>query len=165
MAGLICEFVQADAYDIPENYNNSFDLIYISIGFLPWLPDLNRFFKIAARLLRNEGHLVIYDTHPFLNMFDPGNKGWPPRFADSYFRKKPWADTSTLDYYASAEYEASIHYDFPHTLTDIFGGLIEAGMVIIKFEENADDISLCYAHFGNKEPKIPMSYILIGQKK
>ena len=46
MAKLTCEFVRTDIYEIPEDYNDSFDLIYISIGFLPWLPDLERFFKI-----------------------------------------------------------------------------------------------------------------------
>jgi ubiquinone/menaquinone biosynthesis C-methylase UbiE len=164
-AKLTCEFVRTDIYEIPENYDNSFDLIYISIGFLPWLPDLGRFFEIAARLLRKNGQLLIYESHPFLHMFDAEAKDYPPRIVESYFRREPWVDTTSLDYYTNTVYDASAQYNFPHTLSDLIGGMVRAGLEVVRFEEYAEDISLCYAHFNNKEPKIPMSYILIGQKK
>jgi ubiquinone/menaquinone biosynthesis C-methylase UbiE len=164
-AQLACEFVRTDIYEIPDDYDNSFDLIYISIGFLPWLPDLGRFFKIAVRLLRKNGHILIYESHPFLHMFDPVAKDYPPRIMESYFKKDPWVDTTSLDYYTKTVYDASAQYTFPHTLSDLIGGMIQADLEVVRFEEYAEDISLCYAHFNNKEPKIPMSYVMIGQKK
>ncbi len=35
------------------------------------MPDLARFFRVVAGLLRPGGQLVIYETHPVLEMFDP----------------------------------------------------------------------------------------------
>ena len=164
-AKLTCEFVRTDIYKIPEGYNDSFDLIYISIGFLPWLPDLGRFFKIAARTLRKNGHILIYESHPFLHMFDPVAKDYPPRIMESYFKKEPWVDTTSLDYYTNTVYNASAQYTFPYTFADLIGGMIQAGLEVVRFEEYAKDISACYEHFNDKEPKIPMSYVMIGQKK
>jgi SAM-dependent methyltransferase len=164
-AKLECEFVRTDIYEIPKEYNDSFDLIYLSIGFLPWLPDLSKFFKIAAGLLRKNGILLIYDTHPFIHMFNPDNKDEPFRMTDSYFRKEPWVNTTTLDYYNNTPYEASVHYDFPHTLSDVIGGLIKQQLEIILFEEHPHDISVCYAYMENIGLQLPLSYILAGKKK
>lgn len=51
-AGVETEFVRTDIYEIPKKYNNRFDLLYISIGILPWMPNLSGLFQVAARILR-----------------------------------------------------------------------------------------------------------------
>ncbi len=163
-SGISCKFVRTDIYEMPEVFKNSFDLIYISIGVLPWMPDLELFFKIAAGLLKTNGVLFIYESHPFLHMFDPSKKDDPFKVNDSYFRKEPWAE-SGLDYYANTQYDASIHYDFPHTMSDVIGGFMKNKLEIILFEEYEHDISLCYSQMDNKDLKVPMSYILVGRKK
>ena len=35
------------------------------------MPDLVIFFAVVTKLLRPGGRLVIYETHPVLEMFDP----------------------------------------------------------------------------------------------
>ncbi|SYZ72153.1 conserved hypothetical protein [Candidatus Zixiibacteriota bacterium] len=160
-----CGFVRSDIYEIPQIYNNSFDLIFITIGFLPWLPDLNRFFKIVHQLLRKGGTLLIYDSHPFLNMFDPHKQEKPFTMTDSYFRKEPWVENQSLDYYSNTPYEASTHYDFPFTLSDILNGLISNHFEIIRFNEYDHDISLCYEYLQKAGSMMPLSYILIAGKK
>src|SRR5207237_743579 len=37
MSGVTCEFVRTDVYDIPDTYDASFDLVYISVGTLGWM--------------------------------------------------------------------------------------------------------------------------------
>src|SRR5258708_476228 len=41
-----CEFIATDVHRIPSTYDKRFDLIYISIGALGWMPDLEAFFAI-----------------------------------------------------------------------------------------------------------------------
>ncbi|MCK4572920.1 MAG: methyltransferase domain-containing protein, partial [candidate division Zixibacteria bacterium] len=42
IANVDCRFVRTDAYDIGPEWNNQFDLIYISIGAISWMPNLDR---------------------------------------------------------------------------------------------------------------------------
>jgi SAM-dependent methyltransferase len=65
------DFVCADVYALPEGLEGRFDLALITIGVINWMPDLPRFLKVAASLLVPGGRLVIYETHPVLDMFEP----------------------------------------------------------------------------------------------
>jgi len=94
ISGLNCDFVRSDVYDIGEEYYNQFDLIYISIGALSWLPDLDRFYRIVTAMLKREGLLVVYEMHPFTYLlaaedeegYDPDN---PLKITFSYYRTEP----------------------------------------------------------------------------
>ncbi|MDZ4121312.1 MAG: class I SAM-dependent methyltransferase, partial [Candidatus Cloacimonadaceae bacterium] len=63
--GIAAEFYQSDVYAIPQDFHACFDVVYITIGALVWLPDLDGFFQMAASLLRPGGHVFIYEQHPF----------------------------------------------------------------------------------------------------
>ncbi|WP_367153206.1 methyltransferase domain-containing protein, partial [Leisingera sp. F5] len=58
-------------YSLPSGIRRDFDFAVITIGVLNWMPDLGRFFQSVAGLLRPGGRLVIYETHPVLEMFEP----------------------------------------------------------------------------------------------
>jgi SAM-dependent methyltransferase len=163
-AGVDCEFVRTDVYEIPPQYRGCFDLIYVSIGALAWMPDLNRFFAIASSLLRNNGRLLIYEIHPFLHMFDPSKKDDPLQVSESYFRSEPWIDNDSLDYYGNAQYPASVQYNFPHKISDLINGCVKHRLEIALFEEYSRDISVSWSYLQNDRIKLPMSYILIGRK-
>ena len=62
---------------ISEDFDNSFDIATTTIGVLGWMPDLVKFFAVAARLLRSGGALFIYEQHPILDMIKPGAAGEP----------------------------------------------------------------------------------------
>src|SRR5262249_44569865 len=53
------EFVRSSVYDIPSSFDSQFDLVYITVGVLGWLPDLDAFFGIVSRLLNTDGQLFI----------------------------------------------------------------------------------------------------------
>lgn len=85
--GLSPRFVEADVYDLPNDLG-TFDLALITIGVLNWMPELPRFFQIVSQLLTDKGVLVIYETHPFLELFDPvSDTPFAPAF--SYFDHRP----------------------------------------------------------------------------
>jgi SAM-dependent methyltransferase len=168
ISGLNCSFVRTDVYDIGVEHNEAFDLVYITIGSLYWLPDLERFFEIVSRILTEDGVLMIYDSHPFLNMYEtPGDPAYDPgnplKVVYPYFKKDPWTDTSGLDYLGGTQYYGKKNYGFPHTLSAVFNAIIRSGIQIVELTEYPHDVSVCYKHL---EPRgdLPLSYILIGRK-
>ena len=160
-----CEFVRTDIYDIPDKFNDSFDLIYMSIGFLTWLPDLARFMERAARLLRKEGIMLIYDAHPFLHMFDCDKKDDPLKVRESYFKDEPWEDFGSLDYYGLTPYDGTVKYNFAHKLSDIINGFLRNRLRIFRFEEYEHDISVCYQYLETTAMRLPLSFLIAGKKE
>ncbi|OQY27737.1 MAG: hypothetical protein B6244_09515 [Candidatus Cloacimonetes bacterium 4572_55] len=127
-SGLNCEFVRTDVYDIGEEYTDRFDLIYLSIGGIVWLPDLDAFFSIVRRLLKNHGLVVIYDSHPVTNIlgaegdeeFDPSN---PLKPVFSYFREEPWISNNGIDYIGKTSYKSETMYSFTQPMSMVISGL------------------------------------------
>ncbi|WP_052675835.1 class I SAM-dependent methyltransferase [Paenibacillus sp. IHBB 10380] len=165
-SGLPCTFVRTDVYDIDSTHVNQYDLMYISIGALTWLPDLHKFFGIASTLLKKDGMLVIYEMHPLLNMLameDEPEFEDPLKIAFSYFKSDPWIANTGIDYVGNTTYESQTNYSFSHTLASIFNAVIQSGINITEYEEHQHDISCIYTDV-EKEGKFPMSYTLIGKK-
>ena len=163
-AGHDCEFVATSVYDIPATYDEQFDLIFISIGVLSWMPDLDAFFAVVARLLRAGGQLMIYEMHPFTTMLNvPDATDTPLQIELSYFKRDAHRETDGLDYYTRQQYDALPNYWFTQTLSTLLNGCTRNGIAISSFDEYAHDIS---SIFGHLEPlqMIPLSYILVGQK-
>ncbi len=161
-----CEFVRSSVYDISAEYDGSFDLAYITIGALGWLPDIDGFFAVVARLLRPGGFVFIYEMHPILDMFEnaPEYRADPLRIYHSYFKADPYADTTGLDYIGNTSYEGPISYWFHHKLSDVITALLRSHLSIRAFDEYDHDISEVFKHLEPLPVKPPLSYILVGQK-
>ncbi len=168
LTGKRCRFVRADVYDIDEIYFNQFDIVFITIGSLAWLPDLPGFFQIVSNMLKPSGHLVIYEMHSFAYVFpciddpdyDPQN---PYNVTYSYFRKEAWANNDGIDYLGGEKYEGKTNYSYTQTLSDIINPIIKSGMTLREFLEYPHDISNIYEFF-EKEQKLPLCFILIASK-
>lgn len=168
IAGTDCQFVRTDVLEIGEEYNDSFNFIYISIGALSWLPDLEGFFRIVSRMLREEGTLLIYEQHPFTYMLaatdEPDfDKEHPMKVAYSYYRTEPWANDTGMDYVGGTKYKAKEAFSFTQKLSDIFNAIIKSGINILEFTEYSHDISEMWDHII-REKMIPLCYILVGKK-
>jgi len=166
---LPAEFIRTDAYDISIEFYNEFDLVYISIGALAWLPELDEFFKIVSRLLKNTGHLVIYEQHPFVYMLaQPGDELYvesdPIKIVHSYFREEPWIDTDGIDYVGKSRYNAKVCYNFTQALSKIINAIIKNDIKLQELNEYPHDISDEFEHLAGQD-KLALSYILIGQKE
>ncbi len=160
-----CEFARTDVYAIPASYDAHFDLVFISIGALGWLPDIRGFFSIVARLLKPRGTLFIYEQHPILVMFEGYDKDEPPPLRHSYFQSKPFEEKSGLDYYGFTSYDAPTSYWFHHKLSDIVQAILDHGLALEHFREHAHDISNMFAHIEQMRIKPPLSYTLAAVKK
>ncbi len=171
VAGTDCTFIQTDIYDLEplsSEWHQQFDFVYISVGALCWLPDLKKFFRICAALLKEEGRLVMLEGHPYVNIFGfPGEEGFDPEYplnpVYSYFRKEEFVYTDGIDYVGGVEYESKPHVNFSHTISEILNGMIASHLNLVQIQEYPYDITSIYPEFEEGH-KVPLSVLIVGQK-
>lgn len=164
VSGLDCSFLCSDIYALPPDVRRDFDFAVITIGVLNWMPDLARFFRVAAGLLKPGGQLVIYETHPVLEMFDP-ETDTPFVLSESYFRQEPFAVDSAITYDGRSGHAAPTSYWYIHKMSDIITGMISAGLTITGFEEHAhSNREVDYAIYENRSAQLPMCFTLTAVK-
>ncbi|MEX2535115.1 MAG: class I SAM-dependent methyltransferase [Trueperaceae bacterium] len=161
-AGSRAEFVRTDVYEIESMYTESFDLVYVTVGAIGWMPDLPGWFQLVGRLLRPNGHLFIYEMHPVLGMFEAQDG---PVLRHSYFRSDPFVEEAAPDYLAPDVVVTAPSVWFQHTLGDIVGGALRAGLKLEDFAEHQHDLSAVYRSFAELETVPPMSYHLLAVKQ
>ena len=157
------EFVQTEIAKIPAAYDERFDIAVVTVGVLGWMPDLIEFFATARRILKPCGHLVVYEQHPILNMYDNRDKRVPPVADESYFRSEPFRSDNGLDYWANRNYEAKPCYWTFHKMSDVVMSLLRAGLAIEDFEEFPHNVGT-HDHLEKQPQQLPLSYILVGQR-
>lgn len=167
LCGIDCQFIRTDVYEIGAEHDGQFDVVYITIGGMGWLPDLPLFFARAAALLRPGGHIFIHELHPFSEML-PGDDltdADPLRIIEPYFKAEPYIEVGGLDYMGKTKYEShTTQYWYVHTFSSIINSLIGAGFVIMHMSEYPRDISTRHRRAQEANAGVPLSYILIGAK-
>jgi len=121
----------------------------------------------VGRVLKPGGSLVIYETHPFLEMFKldrerDRNEAFVPHYP--YFMKEPVRSTQGPDYYSNEIYGEEIVYWYHHTLSGILQSVIDSGLTIRRFREFEHDIDSGYADVLAIEARPPMSYLVSAHK-
>lgn len=158
------EFIEADVHALPVAVHERFDVALITIGVLGWMPDINVFFAHAAKVLKPGGVLVIYETHPFLEMLEPESTD-PWRISGSYFQTEPFIEDKAIVYEGQGETNGVTSYWFIHRLGDIFAGVISAGLQVRGFTEyphsNREEL---YDVYEGTKVQVPMCYTLVALK-
>lgn len=132
--GLSARFICSDVYDLPQVLDETFDIVFTSIGVLCWLKDLDRWAQIIAHFLKPGGVFYIMDGHPLLYTFDDeGN--W--QFEVSYFHQDSpyiWQDGDP-DYMDPAYSTKNPSYEWQWTVSDIINAVLGAGLRLKFFHE------------------------------
>jgi SAM-dependent methyltransferase len=159
------DFIEADIHHLPTELHERFDVALITIGVLNWMPDIGEFFRHVAQTLKPGGALVVYETHPFLEMFDP-EAADPYRLDSSYFRSEPFVQDQPIVYEGKVDQQAASSYWFVHTLGAIFTGAIEAGLQISHFKEyphsNREEL---YDRYEKQTAQLPICFTLVVEKR
>jgi SAM-dependent methyltransferase len=157
-------FVCTDVYALPDGLSGRFDLALITIGVLNWMPDLTRFLCAVSSLLAPGGRLLIYETHPVLDMFEPhGDEPHRPKY--SYFRTEPFITEDEIVYDGSATGKAPPSYWHFHTMGDIVTGCIRAGLQIAKLTEYPhSNREVDYDIYVENEAQLPLCYTLVAER-
>jgi Methylase involved in ubiquinone/menaquinone biosynthesis len=163
-AGQAPALIAADIYDLPEGIG-TFDLVLITIGVLNWMPDLPRFFEIVASLMSPGAQLVIYETHPVMEMFDPdAERPHEPSF--SYFRTEPQVQDAAITYDGQDHGAGATSYWFLHTMGEIVTSCARAGVRVDSLQEfGHSNREPEYDIYAGRAAQIPMCFILTATRE
>ena len=170
-SGAPCTFVHSDIYKIDYDFYSIADVLFLTAGAMCWMPDLHHYFQKAAVVLKDNGRLVLWETHPFLEMFKPDRDRLRDGDVDlklhyPYFLNDPVLLDSGLDYYSN-EIDNTHNKPlwFHHTLSTIFQAILDSGFALEVFTEHGFDNSIGYRHVEKFSVRPPMSFILSAVKK
>ena len=127
--GVPAEFVCSNVYELAENLDGEFDIVFTSYGVLCWLPDLPTWADVVAHFLAPGGVFYLVEQHPVGNVMV--DRDGALVVAESYFDTGPVvvsADGSYAD--RNAVLQNNTSHEWQHSLSDVVNSLIEAGLRI-----------------------------------
>ncbi len=139
--GLTLTTVEGDAADLSIFADASFDLIVHPVSNL-FMPTVRPMWREAARVLRPGGVLISGFMNPDIYVFDPEP-------ADGVFRAHyvlPYSDLH-FDEAERARRFGDAPIEFSHTLVDLIGGQLDAGLLLTAlYDDRHADIAQAAAH-------------------
>lgn len=164
-------FIESDVLRLTEIHHEKYDIVFTSEGVLGWLPDLQQWGKVVRSLLKDDGFLYVYDSHPFFMMFDEGKlRREIYEIKYPYFDHAPDLEESIGGYAAQTKHGIEAWF-WMQKVSDIINATASNGLHIEYFHEfpenyydSGGDMTLLpdkglfiYPH--NRD-KYPMSYSL-----
>jgi SAM-dependent methyltransferase len=129
-------FVCANVYDAPLALaGERFDVVYVSLGSLCWLPDIAAWGDVVSRMLNPSGQLYVHDVHPFSSCFDDNGE----RITYGYFEEAdaPFVYESALTYTDSErELSATRTFEWNHSIGEIIEAIGARGLVFDSLGEH-----------------------------
>jgi len=128
-------FVCADVLAAPAALGGArFDVVYVSLGSLCWLPDVARWGEVVAELLAPGGVAYLFDVHPLSQIFDDAQG---TTVAYSYFEEaEGYVDDFPYTYTDGEPLRNARTYWWNHSVAEILGALARRGLEIERFEEH-----------------------------
>lgn len=129
---LEANFICSNIYNLQEVLTDEkFDIVFTSMGVLCWLPDLNKWAKIIAHYLKENGIFYIFELHPILNIFENESHTKELKIRYSYFHKEEPMKWEPDGVYADrTKVTKNPSYEWTHSMSDIINSLIKAGLEI-----------------------------------
>ena len=113
-----------------------FDIVYVSLGALCWLPEVAGWAAQVAGLLRPGGRLFLHDTHPVSTSLADDDLS----FVFTYFEEaEPYRDCepgSYADLTATDTLPGEPRHVWNHGIGEIVGALLGEGMRIDSLDEH-----------------------------
>jgi SAM-dependent methyltransferase len=138
-AGPPVEYVESDVYAAADKLGRGgFDLVFTGVGALCWLPDVRRWARVVADLLRPGGRLFLREGHPVLwSLADPRPDGLLTLEYPYFERAEPtvWNEGGTY-VETDAEFVHTTTHEWNHGLGEIVTALIDAGMAVTGLVEH-----------------------------
>lgn len=168
--GTDAEFVVSDVFELPDNLEGSFDIVFTSYGTIGWLPDLDKWASVVNHFLKKGGRFVFAEFHPVVWMFDDDFN----EVFYNYFTSDAIIESKTGTY---ADPDANVEIStvsWNHGLAEIFTSLLKQGLKITHFEEYNYSPYNCFRGMIETEKgkfqiekfgdKVPMMYTLKAEK-
>ena len=164
-------FICSDVYDLPQNLNQQFDIVFTSYGVIGWLPDLDKWASVINHFLKPGGIFFMAEFHPVLWMMDDDFT----HLKYSYFNDEV-IETLSKGTYTDRNAEIySAEYGWNHSLEEVLKGLLKNNIQITEFKEYPFSPYNCFNNtvqgsdgmyrIKGLENKLPMVYSIKGVKK
>ena len=177
--GAAIDYVQADAYEAVDRFGaESFDLLYTGVGALCWLPDIARWGRLVAELLKPGGRLFLREGHPALWAVDD------ERPDHLLVPEYPYFETAEPVMYESkgtyvpteAQFQHNWSASWNHGIGEIITAVLDAGLRLTQFVEhrsvpwNALPGAMTLGEDGewrltDRPDRLPLSYTLQAVKQ
>ena len=129
------EFVCSDVYDAVDALGGArFDVVYVSLGALCWLPSIDRWAEQAAGLVAPGGRLYLHDVHPLAWALSDQSL----TIEHTYFeQQEPYVDDSDRTYTdGDAMHLTHRSYEWNHSIGEIVTALMRHGLQLTRLVEH-----------------------------
>lgn len=166
-------FVEADVRHAADALAPAtYDLVYVSLGALTWLPSVTEWAAQVAALLRPGGRLYLHDVHPLAWALADDDL----RVEHTYFEEpEPYVDDSGVTY---ADGDGRIahrrSYDWNHSLGEIVTAVLDRGMQLDGLTEHDWTVYPRFPWLVNTvddqwavppgRPRVPLSFTLLASR-
>jgi len=170
--GLDARFVQANLYDALDVLDHRFDVVYVNLGALNWLPDVWRWSEIVAELLRPGGRLYLRESHPFGEVFaDEELTVGYDYFADD--EPLTWEDAGT---YADPDADTTHNrsFEWQHPISEVVSAVLNQGLHLDLLHEQPFTVFQRWPFLERRDdatywmpddrPELPLMYTLKATK-
>ncbi|GIF77301.1 class I SAM-dependent methyltransferase [Asanoa siamensis] len=133
------EFVESDVYAAADVLPNAaYDLVFTGIGALCWLPSVERWAQVVARLLKPGGRLHIREGHPMLWSLEDSREDDLLVVRYPYFETAEplvWTEGGT---YVSTDtvFTQTLTHEWNHGLGEIVTALLGQGLRLTMLVEH-----------------------------
>lgn len=122
-------FAAADVYDAVDALGaGAFDVVYTGNGALMWLPDIDRWARTVAELLRPGGRLYLAEFHPLTDVLDDEHGATVARDYFTHGARTYDSPGSYADWAAETTHNTATEWH--HTLGDVISAIARAGLRI-----------------------------------
>jgi SAM-dependent methyltransferase len=184
-AGLssVATFVEGNVFDAVELLGaGAFDVVYVSLGALNWLPDVGRWANQVAGLLRPGGRCYLHEGHPLAWALEDDSM----TIGHPYFQEdEPYAEDSAATYTdGDRPVVSGRHYEWNHGIGEVVTALLERGLRLDALVEHDWTVHQQFPWLvelepehsvgGHSErrwaippgrPRIPLTYTLLATKR
>jgi len=169
---LKAEFICCNIYDLKNNLDREFDIVFTSYGTIGWLPDIRKWADIVSYFLKPGGKFLIVEFHHFIWMLDTNFE----KIHYPYFHSEEPIEELVKGSYADDNSDIElVEYGWNHPISDVINALIDNKLTIESLKEydyspydcfpNMEKIDrgkYVFKNFGNK---LPLVYSLSALKK
>jgi len=164
-------FVCCNVYDLKENLDGKFDIVFTSYGTIGWLPDLDKWAGIVAHFLKPGGIFYIVDFHPVLWMMDENFE----KIKYNYFNTEIITEEISGTYTDRNAAIKSVEHGWNHPFSEILNALMKHGLQIELFNEFPFSPYNCFSNLDHGADnmwrikgigeKMPMLYSIKATKR
>lgn len=169
--GLDADFVEGNVLEMDRLLGGrAFDVVFTTYGVVGWLPELTQWGRLIAQHLKPGGRLILVEFHPAVWMFDDNFE----YIAYSYFNREVITEEGVGTYTDGGEGLQLRSVSWNHSLSEVLGALLGAGLRINHFEEYDYSPYDCFSrttpapggnyYIAGMEGKLPLMYSVAAEK-